>query len=283
MTVSRIARFSIMLICIVCSSACSIKLAYNNADRLVRWQVSEYVDLNADQKEYLNTEVNKVMQWHRRNHLPLYAEYLAVSANTFVDNVSEENLRKMFDQFEAWGEEVQSKASPVVVHMMANLTDPQVAALPQKLEKSNADLVESEIDASLAEAQEQWAEQLMDTLKRFTGRLSKAQVTYIERRAQAYEPQFVLWADYRRRWQADLLKLLEQRDSSTFAEELRALLQNREAYYGEEFARVNMHNEALGFSVSANVLAGLSEKQSAKFSDELQSLSDDFAELARAE
>jgi len=33
------------------TSACSLKMAYNNMDRLVRWQMSDYLDLDAQQRD----------------------------------------------------------------------------------------------------------------------------------------------------------------------------------------------------------------------------------------
>lgn len=262
------------------SSACSVKFAYNNVDRLVRWQVSDYLDLNDTQRELLQTEVNNLMVWHRREHLPDYAIFIEGLARQWSDGVSEAQIEALFEQMMAWGEDMQDQGMPAVIKMMRSLTDEQVAALPAKLEKSNEELAEDELDVALPGVQAAWAEDFADALERFTGRLVKAQRDYLSRRAAAYQPERLLWADYRRRWQADWVALLKRRGEPEFEAEFRRLDAARESYYGEEYTRVSEENIALSREVAAYLLSNLTEKQSVRFNDSLLDLAQDFAELA---
>lgn len=271
----------LLLVVGMCLSGCSIKMAYNNLDRLVRWGVSDYVDLNRAQKEVLNRKIQKFQYWHRVNHLPEYADYMGVLAATMTDTVTVAQMEGIFNQVTSWAEEVELELTPLIVEMMVSLTDEQVAELPAKLEKSNIEIAEPELEGDLASAQAEWAEDLQDSLKQFVGRLSQSQKSYIERRSSGYQPERVLWADYRRRFQADLLALLAERgDVETFSSRYQDLVAARESYYGDELAKRFEHNQQLGFEVSAYVLSRLSEKQSARFIDALTDLGDDFAELA---
>ena len=262
-------------------SGCSIKMAYNNLDRLVRWGVSDYVDLNREQKAVLNREIKQFQYWHRVNHLPEYAAYMEVLASTMTDTVSVEQMRGIFEQVTVWAEEVEEEVTPLIVKMMISLTDDQVAELPARLEASNLEIAEPELDDDLVAAQALWAEDLEDSLKQFVGRLSPSQRAYIERRSAGYQPERVLWAEYRRRFQTDLLALLSKRsEEKVFASGYRDLVAKRESYYGDELSAVFEHNEQLGLEVSAYVLSNLSEKQSERFVESLLGLGEDFADLA---
>jgi hypothetical protein len=273
-------RTLILIGLLLTSSACSVKFAYNNVDRLVRWQVSDYLDLDNTQRELLQTEVNNLMDWHRREHLPEYAIFVEGLAKQWSDGVSEAQIEALFEQLMAWGEDIQVQGMPAAIKMMRSLTDEQVAALPAKLEKSNVELAEDEFDLALADVQAAWADDFADALERFTGRLVKAQREYLTRRALAYQPERELWAEYRRRWQADWMTLLKRRDEAEFDAEFRRLDAARESYYGKEYTRVSAENIVLSREVAAYLLSNLTEKQSARFNDALLELAQDFAELA---
>ncbi len=276
----RPARWLLFSMMVFVLPACSMKLMYNNLDRFIRWQVSDYVDLNAEQKKYLNQQVTEILYWHRKNHLPLYSDYFMTLSQQVTDGVSEQNIHAMMDQFFAWGEEIEYRALPMTTQMLASLTDEQVAVLPERLAASNDEWAEEEMEGELEDLQTQWAEDFTDVLERFTGRLQPEQKQYIVRRAAAYQPERVMWAEYRARWQKDLLALLPHRQQSRFADDFRQLVEARESYYGPEFTRINKANEKLGVETASHVLSNLSERQSQRFSDTLKSWGEDFAELA---
>ena len=274
-------KIALVVVASLLMSGCSIKMAYNNMDRLIRWGVSDYVDLNRAQKDTLNREIRKFQYWHRVNHLPEYAAYMEVLATTMTDTVSVAQMQGIFDQVTSWADEVEEEVTPLIIEMMASLTDEQVAKLPEKLEQSNVEIAESELESDLETAQADWAKELEESMKQFIGRLTPEQKSYIARRSSGYLPERVLWAEYRRRFQADLLGLLDQRDDrESFASSYRALVDARESYYGEELTKRFDHNQQLGFEVSAHVLSDLTDKQSEKFVRELTELGEDFAELA---
>lgn len=277
----RLTSVALLLGVLVVCSGCSVKFAYNNVDRLVRWQVSDYFDLDVDQKAYLQAQVQELLAWHRVNHLPQYARYLETLAVQLSDGATQTQIAGVFAQFLVWGYEIEDRALPAAAHILASLSDEQVAALPARLEKSNIEFSEDELDASETQIQAEWADDFEDVMERFTGRLDRKQRAYIERRASAYVPERVLWAEYRRRWQADMLALLEQRrHTEGFAAEFRALTKAREDYYGEEYTRISEQNIQLSREIAAHVLSNLSDKQSARFAESLQELAEDFEELA---
>jgi len=114
MRISSIRRLGLLICLLTAASGCSIKLAYNNLDRLVLWQVGDYVRLDREQKAYLRQEVDTLLYWHRRNHLPLYADYMRTLAVTLTDAPQVSHIDAMFEQFLAWGEEVEQRVAACV-------------------------------------------------------------------------------------------------------------------------------------------------------------------------
>jgi hypothetical protein len=258
---------------------CSIKFAYNNADRFIRWQINDYLDLTSEQRRYLEREIDTTLAWHRKTHLPMYADYLEALPERFSDEVTPEMIQELFDQLFTWGAEVEAKAMPAMVYILQSLSDEQLADLPRRLEKDNVELAEDEVDGTLVENQDQWADSMRDMLSRFVGRLSEDQRTYIEIRSRGYTPERVMWAEYRRRWQVDLLRLLELRNEADFGARIEEHVNAREAYYGE-YAMVSEANEELGREIAAYVFSSMSARQRDRFTETIEDLSQDFRELA---
>ncbi len=280
----RLVKALLLGALVLVTGGCSIKLAYNNADRLVRWGVSDYVDLDRQQKAALTEGINRIHRWHRYNHLPLYADYMTELAVVLSDGVTPQDLEAINEQLFTWADEVEAQATPFVIEMMVSLSDAQISALPEKLEDSNVEIAEPETDVSLEDAQALWVEEFTDTLKRFTGRLNRSQREYITRRSSGYRPERVLWADYRRRFQKDLMTILETRtDREKFASAYRDLIERRETYYGPELTEVFEHNQQLNREVAAYVLSNLTDAQGEQFKERLLELGEDFLELSQQE
>lgn len=273
-------RSGALVLLVLLVGGCSVKFAYNNADRLLRWQVSEYIDLDREQKAVLSARIDEFMTWHRRTQLPEYADQMYLWSQQLTDQVTPEQIAGIFEQMLQWGERMEDRGLPIAVEIMAGLSDDQVAELGPRLELSNAEIAEPEFGLSEEEAQQSWAREFEDAMERFTGRLDIRQRDYIQRKAAGYQPERVLWAEYRRRWQADLLSLLDQRQSDQFAAAFSELSRAREDYYGEKYTRVSEENIELSREVAAYVLSNLSQRQSDRLQDSLTKLGDDFAELA---
>lgn len=261
-------------------AGCGVKTAYNNLDRLVRWGVSDYVDLSRDQKQLLNQEFATFHRWHRQNHLPLYADFAQELAIQSSDGISVARMTDIVNQVEFWAEEAEAQMNQVVVEVMQTLTDEQVDELPEKLADSNEELAEPEQGLSVAEAQALWAEEYADILKNFIGRLNKEQMAYLQRRSAGYQPERVLWAAYRERWQAELINLLRDRNNAEFPVRYAALVAQRKSFYGPELTSVDRSNRQLNTETAAYVLSNLTPKQSEKFAAALTELATDFRELA---
>ena len=106
---------SLVLIVVVMLSGCSIKMAYNNLDRMIKWGVSDYVDLNSAQEDVLEQELERIHTWHRRNHLPQYAQLMRTLAQQSVDEISPARMREVSDQFEFWFDEMEEKFTPLIM------------------------------------------------------------------------------------------------------------------------------------------------------------------------
>jgi hypothetical protein len=167
------------------------------------------------------------------------------------------------------------------IELLASLSDEQVGALARRLNENNEELAKEERERSLEENRAAWQKETAKRFSRFSGRLNDAQNAYLAEQSARYLPDTVLWAEYRARWQADLLKLLGLRhDRERFAAGFRELAANRERYYGTELTRVWENNEALAADATAWLINSLSPAQRERFYERLAELSTDLKNIA---
>jgi hypothetical protein len=263
------------------TSGCAVRLAYNNADRVARWIANDFVDMSPSQRVAFDAGVAEVWAWHRREHLPHYADFLEALETALLDGTDPEEVAAVFATMIEWAEEVESRLIPVLTGLLATLTEEQAAGLERRLDESNARFARRELGRSPEQIQRTWQREAADRFGRFAGRPTRAQRDYLASQAPRYLPQRALWADYRQRWQTDLLQLLEvRREPDVFAARFAAHVADRDDYYGEAFAHAFAHNQALAAEVTAWLINHMTERQRARLSARLRGLAADFRRLA---
>lgn len=262
-------------------TGCTVSATYNNLDRLARWQIADYVDFDDRQDAYFRAELDRVLYWHRVSELPVYAKRLDQLALEINQEFTEPALAAMIQDVRTWAERIEAEAMSMTIELMLSLSDAQVAELPARLEKANAEFAEDELDIELSEVRENWADSMVDGAKYFMGSLTREQRDYVQTQSLRYQPEQVMWVEYRRRWQAALLEALAgRRETSAFEARYRQLIKERESFWSPEFTRVSKSNDAVRRDVTLMLLKTANDQQRERMAERLSGFSEDFRELA---
>ena len=105
------------------SGGCSVKMMYNNLDRLARWSASDYVDMTDAQREYFEAEVDAMLYWHRAEELPRYAAYLDELEPALGAGADPDEVQGLFDTMYAWWEAIEARAMPMLTEILLSLSD----------------------------------------------------------------------------------------------------------------------------------------------------------------
>lgn len=279
-----VLSFVWLLALLVQLGGCSVKLLYNNADRLIRWEVSDLIDFDRTQRAYFDGQVAHLLYWHRQTQLPMYAELFASMPQRAVAGISTDDFAMLAATAEDWGGAIEERALPIATQMLLSLSSEQQQQLPQRLAKANAEFLDDERDKTLAQDQQRWNKQVAKGYRRFIGRLTSQQRQYLKTMAQSYRSERDLWVAYRERWQAQMLEQLQswgaqEISAQQFADFVVELSANRQAYYGE-FEAITMANRRLAAEVSGWLLSNLTPAQQDKFTDMMEDIARDLRELA---
>ena len=69
-----------------------VRIAYNNAEPMVRYTAHDYFDLNERQNDQFRKRLLQFHDWHRANELPLYARLLRTGAQRGENGITREDV-----------------------------------------------------------------------------------------------------------------------------------------------------------------------------------------------
>jgi len=252
-------RVSTVLLSVLMLSGCGVKLFYNNADRVARWWVSDYIDMTPAQRQYFDSSTAELMYWHRTTQLALYRQRLdSLRQALATPGFTQAQLDELVDEVEIWGETISARASPIGVQILLSLSLDQVNELESNFAKSNRDY-ERDIKRSIEDHAREDAKDYAKLLRRFVGRLNSEQRDLILRQHLALAPDAEAILNYRRFWQGELTSALESRPPARGRVE--DLMLNFDQHYTPEFTAMIDTNELIYRDLTLELLNSLSQKQ----------------------
>jgi hypothetical protein len=263
-------------------AACSAtRVAYDNADTMLRFMVPSYIDLDAAQSADLTPRIVRFHQWHRSNELPVYAALLRSASQRAARGITAEdvawglaNVRSRYRKFAA-------KAAEDAAPVLATLAPAQLAALEHKLAENNEKYAKKILSSDDKERRRAQQKRMLERFRDFAGNLSPDQEARIERFALAHERHVALRFEERQRWQRDCVAALkEQHEPQQLGRRLAEMFERPELRRSEEFIREDKRwDEDLG-QLIVDLDRSLSPKQRARVVRRLSDYAEDFAVLA---
>jgi hypothetical protein len=261
-------------------TACSrIVLVYDNLDWLIPWRLGSYLDLNRDQKAWLEPRLQAHLRWHCNRELPRYLDWLQRAQNLVEQTEpSPAALVAQLEEIDTAVARIGHEITPTAIALLRSLDDDQVAELFGKLAEKNREAREKFLEQPQAEQIEERRQRLQKRLRPWLGRLNERQHAHIKQWAIDLDGHSRLWLDNRERWQTQLRAALDARDSPAFAARLSHLLQEPHAYYGDNYREAYEQARQATATLLSQLLASADIEQRRRLMQRLDDLRDDFSE-----
>ncbi len=264
-----------LLIC-ACSRA---GLAYRNLDWLVPWRLNDYLNLDSQQQAWLKPRLQTHLQWHCSAELPRYIDWLQTTESILAQPQPDSaQLLEQFAQFDAALNRISVEITPTAIELLQGLSEQQVSELYSAIDEDNLEDRQDFLDPPLATQISERQTRMQERLRPWLGRLNTAQTDHIATWANSLGEQNSLWLENRQLWQAELRKVVAERDSADFAERVTRLLQQRERFYSDEYrASYGRSRQALA-TLFSQLLSNSDEAQRERLNHRLRDLRRDLAE-----
>lgn len=239
------------------------------------------MDLDDAQEDYFDAQLDVLLYWHRTTQLPVYAKSLREMDRALNDGATIEEMFILRGEFEGWWKNIQATALPMMSELLYSATDAQLDQFEAQYAKDTLKYTKPYAKLTPEQRRKRWAKEYREGMEYFIGSLTKEQKQLIASFRDRYAPDEGAWADYRRRYSAELVAMVRRRGSyAEFTLALRDLTLQRERFYGESYQATLDANSTVYAQVSVALLNLLNPKQREHLTKKLTEIAEDFTELS---
>ncbi len=270
-----------VLVISVSASGCTIKLAYNFLDWGLYWELKDYIKFNRDQRLLIKDEISQLIDWHRSDELPQYADQLEKLSIGLGNGMSVEKLEVSYNNLRDSWQRIVIKALPAAVNIISNLNDQQINDFFEMLiEKEVDDAKDIERGTSARTIEEREA-YVSEKIVNVIGKLNKEQKALIAQWALSTEStkkfSLVQAIQWRTRMQA---AVAERHDEQQLEKNLMVLFANPDQLRSASYRRVIEKNKRLIMQLLFDLNQTLTNQQRSKLVKKLKSYINDFRDLS---
>ncbi|VVN29171.1 hypothetical protein PS631_04804 [Pseudomonas fluorescens] len=275
-------RFSLVaLLCAATLFGCSrIDLAYRNLDTLVPWSLGDYLDMNREQKNWLDQRLQAHLAWHCTTQLPGYLDWLdRMRAMVAEDQVTDQALQQRTAEAREAIARVTEAITPSAVELLRGMDDQQVEEMRQAFADDIRERQRTYVDTPLAKQISKRAERMEKRIKPWLGELNAAQRLRVQNWSQALGDQNRQWIANRAHWQQQLLLAMQQRATPSFEPRIAQLLQHKESLWTQDYRKAFNNTELQARGLLVDLIKDSTPAQRQFLQERLSKVRTSFSEL----
>lgn len=274
-------QIAALLIFTLALGACSrVGLAYRNLDVIIPWSLSDYVDMNGEQKDWFNERLKEHLSWHCTTQLPGYLDWLdrlqvMVESNQVNDAALQERTAEAKQAIADTAREI----TPSAIELLQGLDDKQVAEMNDAFAKDLRKRQQEYVKPPLAQQIKERGERMEKRLNDWLGPLSDTQKQRVVAWTNALGDQNTQWIANRAHWQQQFSAAVAQRQSAEFPQRIETLLVNRERLWTADYRKAYANTEAQARSLFVDLMAESTPQQRERLLKKIEGVRKDFNDL----
>ena len=191
----------------------AIRVAYSNADTLIRWQANSYFDFHEELGEELDRRIAAFLGWHRAVALPQYARIATDAATRMERHLTRADLDWLYAAVEGQVREGLRAAATEAAPLLDRLEPVQLEHFEQRLREENRKFARENLRGGAAERRERRLKRTLERLEDWFGALGEEQVALVRRYNETAPMSIELRDRDRKRRQAELVAMLRAREA----------------------------------------------------------------------
>lgn len=261
--------------------ACSrVGLAYRNLDVIIPWTLSDYLDMNGEQKGWFNERLKEHLSWHCTTQLPGYLDWLdRLQGMVATNQVTDAALQTRTQEAKQAIDQTAREITPSAIELLQGLDDRQVAEMNEAFAKDLRKRQQEYLKPSLAQQIEERSQRMEKRLNDWLGPISPAQQQRVVSWSNALGDQNTQWIANRAHWQKQFSAAVAQRKGPEFPQRIETLLVNRESLWTQDYRKAYANTEAQARSLIVDLMAESTPPQRQRLQKKIEGVRKDFNEL----
>ncbi|EJM86509.1 MULTISPECIES: DUF6279 family lipoprotein [unclassified Pseudomonas] len=261
--------------------ACSrMGLAYRNLDVIIPWTLSDYLDMNGEQKGWFNERLKEHLSWHCTTQLPGYLDWLdRLQVMVETNQVTDAALQSRTQEAKQAIAQTAREITPSAIELLQGLDDKQVAEMNEAFAKDQRKRQQDYVKPSLVQQIKERSERMEKRLDGWIGPLSPPQQQRVVDWSNALGDQNTQWIANRVHWQKQFSAAVAQRQSPGFPQRIETLLVNRESLWTADYRKAYANTEAQARSLFVDLMAESTPAQRQRLLKKIEGVRKDFNDL----
>ena len=278
----RLLKFALLLLALSGLAGCSgARLAYNNADTVVRWMADDYFALEGAQEEDFKARLARFHAWHRSEELPRYRALMASAGEKLADGLTAPELLWAWENVKARYRRMAAHAAPELAAVLATLTPAQFERLEKKFAESNVEFSKKYLKGGEEEQRERRDKRNLELMREWFGDLSDEQEAQLMIGSAKLPFLYPLRLHNRQRRQGEFVALLKTyRSPAELEPRLRQWLTEWEEGASPEYRRLSIRHRELYIQMLLQLDRGLTPAQRVHAMTRLREYAEIFEALA---
>ena len=272
---------ALLVFAFVLAGCSANRFLYNRADTFVRWTIDDYVDLTSEQQKQFDADLDGLLEWHRRDELPLYREFIVSSLDALEGGVTIDEAILISGGIDEAANRLQVKLVDLLLGSAEGLTDGQIRDFLDELDRQQEEYAQERLIRDNIEYADDAADSLRRLGKRLLGRLNGDQKALIQSRSTELMRIDRLWHEDRSAWGAKLGTILESRLPG-WQTEVRVLGDTRSEARTPAYVAGIEHNGDVILGLLVEVINGRTDRQDRRMRGFLDDLIADIDALTAA-
>ncbi|MCK8682197.1 DUF6279 family lipoprotein [Pseudomonas umsongensis] len=276
-----IKHIAFVLMLTLALGACNrMGLAYRNLDVIIPWTLSDYLDMNGEQKSWLNERLKEHLSWHCTTQMPGYLDWLERLQTMIATNqVTDDALKARTAEAERAIAETAREITPSAIELLQGLDDNQVAEMNEAFAKDQRKRQERYVKPPLDQQIKQRGERMVKRLNEWLGPLDPSQQQRVMAWSNALGDQNTQWIANRVHWQKQFSAAVAQRQAPQFPQRIETLLVNRESLWTPAYRQAFANTEAQARALFVDLMAQSTPQQRERLLTKIEGVKKDFSNL----
>ena len=212
----QLLKRALLLLALASLAGCSgARLAYTNADTVVRWMANDYFALEGPQEDDFKVRLARFYAWHRSEELPRYSVLMTSAGGKLADGLTAPGLLWAWESVKGRYRRMVAQAAPELAAVLATLTPAQFDRLEQKFADSDAEYAKKHLKGGEAEQRKRRDKRILELMREWFGDLSDEQEVQLKTSSGKLPLLYALRLQNRQRRQGEFVALLKAYRSPT--------------------------------------------------------------------
>ncbi|POA19388.1 hypothetical protein C1886_12640 [Pseudomonas sp. FW300-N1A1] len=267
-------------LCLALMACNRVDLAYRNLDTIIPWTLNDYLNMDREQKDWLEERLEEHLQWHCATQLPDYLDWLTrtrqmVSTRQVTDTALQARTLEAKQAIARTARQI----TPSAVELLRGMNDQQVNEMKLAFAKDVRERQEKYVEPPLARQIQRRSQRMDKRLTDWLGPLNKAQQQRVLAWSTALGDQNRLWIANRAHWQALFSQAMDQRHTSDFAQRIETLLVDRESLWTPAYRQAYANAEVQARALLVDLMADSNDEQRQHLQNRIDKVRDQFNAL----